>query len=311
MVTEEKFKYSKTIQILMGRQRRLKAERRSHRVSTPQKKTSYKKYIAIGAFSVIGLGFGVYLANDYLAGKNVPVKESKEAPTLEMAVESQLNSARKDFTKRQAYLDNLLMGITIPHCSEVVYDHDGSKILDYIRAEMVSYSTPKKESEGIMRLHEQQFKGGYYDAKMPEILELSGMNRNSKIFLGRRIFEDFVHLTDEEIKHMIVAHEGRHTIQHAKGLGYIDKNLLIDGVANGLIEKRVVYEIAELDANYHGLKRILSGEFKVSREYFEATKRHYYLNRARLENVLEESSAPQKRFIKAAFDNIKDLDLRN
>ena len=296
----------------MGKQRRLKAERRDSKRHITKSKNRLTRWVVAGAISFVGAGIGGYALYDNYYTKNTPIainsREIQNRSLDNLVTQSQLKTARKDPAKRQHHLNQLLEGIKIPYCSEVVYDHDGSKILEYVRSEMLFYGTPSKEISQIIKSYESIYKGGYYDTKTPEILQLSGMNRSSKIFVGRRMYEDFVNLEDSDLKHIFVAHESQHCLQHAKGLGYLDKNLLLDGVANGLIEKRVIYEIAELDANYHGLKRIFSGEFKVGKAYFEDTKNQYIQNHSRLHSVLKSSSYLQRKFILAAFEGVKDLD---
>ena len=293
----------------MGRQKKLKAERKVNKLNSTQKYPS-SKLIVVGTLSAAVLGYVTYYSySNYSTSEPVQViNESQEA--FVYSLENRLNVARKDYPKRQYYLNNLLQGITIPYCSGVIYDHDGSKILDYLRSEMESFGIPKKElEEEIIKFQELQVKGGYYNANTPEILQLSGMNRDSKIFIGRRIFEfeELTYLTGEDIKHIIVAHEGRHVIQHAKGLGYLDREILFDSRNKGLIERKVVYEVAELDANYYGLKRILSGEFRVSKAYFEQTKHSFLLNYSKLYSVLPKSSDIQRSFINSSFEIVKDL----
>lgn len=188
-----------------------------------------------------------------------------------------LNDARKNYIKRQKYLDDLLKGYNIPYCSGVVYDHDGSQIVDYVRQEALSVKTPD-EVEKIIQEYGEPFKGGNFDAKTPEILQLSAQSKTSKIFIGRKMFEEYLGFVDNDLRHIIVAHEGRHVEQHALGLEYLQKEELISGVNNNLIRFPVLYEVGEYDANAHSLRRVLSGEFKVSKTYLAEIIKNYTAN---------------------------------
>ena len=199
--------------------------------------------------------------------------------------------------KRQVYLDDLLKGIEIPFCSGVFYDHDGSKIVDYLISEVQDKGMPLDNQ--TINFYKEKFRNGNYNSEVPEIFDFSEKGKKSPIFVGRTLFKNKTGSLD--FKYILVAHEGRHAEQHARGIGYFNKEELIEGVNTGAIKHPVLYEVCELDANYHALKRIKSGEFKVDRAY-QDMKEDYDINRAKLTFVLDKSSDIQKRLITNALE---------
>ncbi len=259
---------------------------------------------------------GLIAGASYL-NRNEQIKENDEVKTVQARNQKEkekswvsLEEARKNPEKRQAYLNWLLRTNQIPYCSGVIYDHDGSKIVEYVKAEVqLIEKNPKLEE--IMHPYENAFKGGNYDAKTPEILELSGLNKKSKIFIGRKMFEEFGYLTEEDIKHIIVAHEGRHTEQHAKGLEYISKDRLLEAVHNNLIDNKVLYSIFEYDAIGYGLRRILSMEFPVSGFYSNMVKSDFINNGFFLTKSSINGSEFQRELIVEIHQRIGKEELRD
>ena len=121
---------------------------------------------------------------------NVPSKsDSTEIKSLDSLTESALTIARKDDSKRQEYLDNLLKGITIPFCDGVVYDNDGTKIVDYfvgvLKNELnASDDEAKKISVNML----SDCKEGHYDARTPQLFNIMGKDKSLKIFVGADFF---------------------------------------------------------------------------------------------------------------------------
>ena len=221
-----------------------------------------------------------------------------------LASEDSLDRARRDSEKRQEYLLDLVDINEIPYCSGIVYDHNGTKIIEHIKLELEDYEGPAYSLDEVIAPHEKQFKDGDFMARVPDIFDLSGRGRHTKIFMGRVLFED-QETTPPDLKHTIVAHEGRHVLQYAKGLEFMEKEILLKGFRVGLIHRPVLYEVGELDANYHGLKRIDSGEFKVTEGYHQFVIRKYNTNKNKLKSILNRSSDIQKRLINNALEACK------
>lgn len=210
-------------------------------------------------------------------------------------------------TIRQKYLDDLLKTNQIPYCSGVVYDHTGDKIVDYIRSELASFSLSSSEKQAMLSSYASQFQGGKYDVKTPEILELSGKGRSSKIFVGRELFEVYTNLTSQDIRHILVAHEGRHAYQHAQGPPFFPKEKLLEGAWNGLISSEVLYRSFEVDANYSAIKRVESGEFSVSKAHFNETKRKYMEDTRAIILATRKASPLQHELVESLLMSVRDL----
>jgi len=197
----------------------------------------------------------------------------------------------------------------MPWCSGVVYDVDGSKIIDFIKTEVRTLEKDESVIDESVREYEKLFRGGNYDAKTPEILELSELGRKTKIFVGRQFFEDskLVYISGKDFECIIANHENHHTIQYATGLGLKDKQSILNGINRSLINKNVYYHLGELDADYHELKNIFSGEFKVSQSYKEDVKRKFLLDYIILYTSLKKSSSLQKELIEKGLARAKDI----
>lgn len=174
----------------------------------------------------------------------------------------QLIDARQNFALRQGYLDRLLAGERIPYCERVVYDHDGTKILAHMESRLRNRGHALQHIPALMQPHRAVFLGGNYQGRVPHLLEQIGEGRYTTIFLGRDTFEVPTHLTDADLKHLIVAHEGRHAEQHAKGFPFMDNGALRRGLHDRRISPDAMHAVMELDANYAALQRI--GEFQTS-----------------------------------------------
>lgn len=243
---------------------------------------------------------GSYFLKDY----KEPETTTRNIPALAIPP-----SAVTDSSKRQKYLEDLVRGIEIPFCSGVVYDNDGSQICDFVREEIRVVEKDETEIEKIMREYEKQFRGGNYDAKAPEILELSELGRKTKIFVGRQIFEEprFAYLTREDLKSILANHEAQHTIQFARGLGLEKKQEILSGFYSGQINQSIYYALGELDANYSELRRIFSGEFRVSQKYEEEVKRHFLMQYILLSASLGKSSPLQREIIERGLKRVEGI----
>ncbi len=283
----------------------------SYRPKAKPKSNRFNRWIYTGLVSAGLAAAGlVYQANK---SNQIAVNDKNYTSitqSLENKVESQaLVETRNDYTKRQEYLDNLLRGITIPYCSGVVYDHDGTKIIEYIRSELIEAGASKEDITLHLNEYKDSFSDGDYDAKVPKLLQLAAMNRASKIFIGRKLFEEYS-LLDSDVRN-ILYHEGRHAVQQAKGSDFIPNGQLIEAINNKQIDLRVFYEIEELDANFHAINEVLSGKERVSKPYFMNNRlRNYIGNRLFLQEAEEKSSNLQKLFIRRAFEKVGVLDTK-
>ena len=207
------------------------------------------------------LGFGIYYFD-------LQLEKKTKSLTLE--------EARREPKKRQRYLEQLVRD-KIPYCSGVVYDNDGTKITEYVLSEAKRVEKSKSELSRIKDTYLNQFNGGNYDAKTPEVLELSALKENSKIFLGRELFENPIYesWTDEDIKFIISCHEARHCEQHALGLGLVENKVFIEGAKQEIIEGKVLYSLFEYDANAYALKSALNGRFNLSHNYLNLAKSNF------------------------------------
>lgn len=266
------------------------------------------------------IGGAVLAGIVFFPQQSTPSSHNAEVAQHKLIQQRKKPSEVIDHTQRQAYLDNLLQGIELPYCSGVIYDNDGSKIVDYIESELsirlsrINDSTFKDISreEALaqeMPLHERLYNGGWYGAKVPEVVELSDEEKNSPIFVGRRYFEDdsFDHLTANDLSHLIAVHENKHVLQHAFGLPFASSDEIINGFAQEILRKDVFYSLSELDALYHELRGISQHQNLFSPEYFSSTQEKYIDHYLLLQNALPSASGLEKKMINKAFDSFRAI----
>ncbi|MAF35213.1 hypothetical protein CMO91_05185 [Candidatus Woesearchaeota archaeon] len=200
-----------------------------------------------------------------------------------------------EIAQREAHLEKLLSGTEIPHCEGVVYDHNGDKIIAYTRSEYEELGQTGPTIEAYINAQKRDVAGGRFHAITLDLFEYSGRERSTKIFVGRRLFEN--RTDDRDKKHAIVALQGHHVQQHAKGLPYLSTEKIVEGVRKGLIDKPVLYEICALEANYQGLQKIDSGEFPVTKKYHGNLKIAYNRNVSRLLTKVGTGSAIQRDLV--------------
>lgn len=279
----------------MAKNRKIKKKKKH----LPRKEISQsrRKFLGIGAGALLAVSvpFGLWA---YFSNRDVDNQ-------TRLDFDDRVSEARRNPEIRQVYLNELLNGREIPYCSGVVYDPEGIKIIGYIKSELEELGSAYS-SEKLIKPWEERFRNGNFDAKTPDVFDLSGKGRKSKIFLGRRLFEEEFR-TSEDIKHIIIAHEGHHVLQHAKGLEYMKSKDIVYGINNKSLDHLLVREVIELDANYHGLKRIFSGEFDVSESYREETIEVYNTQKRRIKSVINRSSDLQRKLITTALEATKDL----
>ncbi len=265
------------------------------------KRLFYKKLVLYLSIPLI-LATGVY----YSKLENC---EKRKIPIINYQISFPSPSEIKDSNQRQRYLEDILQGREMPWCLGVVYDKDGSKIIAFIRTEIKALEKDELIVEESIKEYEKLFKGGNYDAKTPEILELSETNRKTKIFVGRQFFEDlrFLYLTANDLECIIANHENQHTRQYANGLKLKDKNSVLKGIHSGLIDKTVYYHLGELDADYHELKNIFSGEFKVSERYRGEVQKKFLMEYIILYTSLKKSSNLQREIIEKGLARAENI----
>lgn len=199
---------------------------------------------------------------------------------------------------RQNHLDNLFEGVEMPYCSQVIYDHTGRKVEDYLRKRIASHESDQKIIEEAIAPTKEIVKDGWFYAKTPEVFDLSGEGHKSDIFVGRRPFEESQ--PDDDLKFMIAVHEHRHAEQHAKGLGalgYLDKETIIKGIEDNEINHDTLYGVGEVDAFTYELRKMHSEKSGVSIGYYNKTKRDYFMYYNGLQMMLKQSSPVQKELI--------------
>jgi len=209
-------------------------------------------------------------------------------------------------SERSSFLTKLVADENIPFCDGVVYDPTGDKLIASLRTDLQSMNTAEKTIETLLRPYEKEFGDGNYRVKTPDVFDLSGQGRSSKIFVGRELFEEFPHYTNEDLR-CIVAIHGRHVHQHAKGLEHLDKETIVQAVRDGRIHYPVLKEIMALDANYHALKRVQAGEFKLSPTFSKDIRKTYDKNLSRLRSIAHRLSPLQQGLVQHYLDKVKDL----
>lgn len=222
--------------------------------------------------AALGIGVGGVAAAFLLLGTGSALRMNKSAPS---AVPSSgmitFDNARSTHSLRQQFLDQLVSTNQIPYCTGVVYDHDGSKIQAYFQSVGATEFIGGKASV---------FHNGNYDIKTPDVLNRAGQGHAVPIFVGRQPFEanSFSYMNAEDLRHIIVAHEGQHCQQHAKGLPYLSPSETLAGLQEGKIHPIFLYHIGEHDAYLHDLPRLLRGEFKASEYHINDAKQRFIQN---------------------------------
>ncbi|MDO8563923.1 MAG: hypothetical protein Q7R87_02855 [Nanoarchaeota archaeon] len=187
---------------------------------------------------------------------------------LVSSVAPSFEEAKTNASVRQKFLDNLLRTNSIPDSEGVFYDHGGSGIIRQYYQFLTLAGVKKEEAKMIGETFES-LRGGKFDVKTPEALELRGKGLKTKIFVGREIFEDgkFGYMNSEDFRHLIVSHAGRHAERYSKGASYLSTEKAVEGVRKGTLRPQVLYGLDDYDACGNDVRRIKSGEFKVSQNY--------------------------------------------
>ncbi|PIN93377.1 hypothetical protein COU54_03190 [Candidatus Pacearchaeota archaeon CG10_big_fil_rev_8_21_14_0_10_31_24] len=264
-------------------------------------------------FNILSIGIPAILLS---AGTRYQMmKEATEPIPNVPARHIGLYEARQDKTgiNRQEYINFLLRNDEIPFCSGVIYDHDGTEVADYMYSEFLDAGG--KASEKAKEGFRKRYPNGEFFAKSPWVVQLSERKRNSKTFVGRKFFETHSEFDSRDLRHCIVAHEGRHVEQHAFGTGYLTKQEAMDGFSTGKLSPEVYSQVGEVDALAHSLVRINSGEFKVRDNYLNSLKREFISGNNYLIRSGDGASKLQEKIIMRlntkihSFKSLRDVSL--
>ncbi len=208
------------------------------------------------------------------------------------SVSPSFEEAKTNANVRQKFLDNLLATNTIPYSEEVVYDHDGSGIINQYY-KFLNIAGASKEDAKMIGSTFESLRGGKFDVKTPEALELRSRGLKTKIFVGREVFEEgrFGYMNAEDFKHLIVSHAGRHAERYSKGSSYLSTEKAVQGVRNGTLRPQVLYALDDYDATANDLRNIKSGQFKVSQIYSNSHNASF-LKAGLLLTVASKSASP-------------------
>ena len=286
-----------------SRGRRRNGRKKPGVVEAPKRMGLWKR-VAIGAgviAAIAGAGALSYCA------LSRPDESYVDQRTQQVVAPVPTNIGRIASLDRQSFLTELVANANIPFCAGVVYDPTGDKLIAYSRNDLRSMGTAERTIDVLLRPYEKRFGDGNYRAKTPDVFDLSGQDRSSKVFVGRKLFEKSPHYTDEDLRCILIAHEGRHVHQHAKGLEHLDRDTIVQAFNDGRIHHPALYEIMELDANYHALKRVQTGEFKLSSAYSRNLRETYEENLRKLRSIAKKHSSLQQGLVKYYLDKVKDM----
>jgi hypothetical protein len=217
--------------------------------------------------------------------------------------------AKADYTCRQLFLDRLLVKDKIPFCDGVVYDHKGNMVFDWYEKELTSAGKKMTEVNHLIGGERESFQNGDYDVKTPDILNLGGEGRHTKIFVGRQPFEspEFSSFNAEDWRNVIVNHEARHVLQYSQGLKYIPRDEVLIGLKTGEITEKVLYFLGEYDALAHEMNAALKGNNRLTPAYIKDTGEKLTQTYEFLKKSQQNSSHLQRRLISQAIQDISDI----
>ena len=215
-----------------------------------------------------------------------------------------LSDARTNASVRQRFLNALVKKDEIPGCSGVVYDHDGHTIIQYIQqqAELTERALGLSGSRQIIGEDLEGFRGGNYDVKTPDILELSGQGKSVPIFVGRQFFEskECSYLTTPEMRAVLVFHEGEHVRQHREGFPYLSKQEIRESLENKTLDSLVLYESYEYDARIREVPRVLSSS-SLSWYFKEDVKARFLASGFYLTKSSKDASPIQRSLVERLY----------
>ncbi len=217
--------------------------------------------------------------------------------------------ARKDYTKRQLFLDNLVDVRQIPGCEGVIYDHYGTNIVNFYQRLVRGNDTTNDFIRIFVGDSLNEMSNGDYDLRTPGILERDLSNFEIPIFAGRKVFEGsrFNKVAEEDLRAIIIAHEGYHIKQQRDKIFYLPREQIISGLVSGLINSEVLYYVGEYDAQAHEFATIRLGKIKVSKEHYNRTFERLKVTEDFLKDAYQTSSTLQQAMISNVFWNISKI----
>lgn len=261
--------------------------KKTQKLKKENKSNLFGKVLGLAGAGLIGLLAVNYTWND----KSMPVNVAQNLQSIT------LQQAKLNPNLRQAYLDQFSNSIS--NCAGIFYDSDGSKIINFYAGIIDQLGQPSNVVGPSLEL----LKGGNYDIKTPSVVNLTEKGNSVPIYVGRQLFESkiFSYCTDEDVRHILVAHEGEHCRQHSKGLSYLKANELMEGLDSGQIRSEVVYNLFEMDAYNNDLPRIINGEYKVSKTHELISKMKFITTGHALTLALSNASPLESRVINEVF----------
>ncbi len=271
---------------------------------------------------VAGVGIWNYVAPNHTPSnppsQTLPIYYTPEQPYLADSGASSdsgleritLEQAQVDPSLRQTYLGQLIAGKKLPYCNSVVYDHDGSKLLEHTYQDLIRQGLDKETADKIIAVKKQQIGDGSYAAMTPHSHFTRGRGESSTIFIGRRVFEQGIHQIEDDVA-ATIDHETRHAVQAAEGLP-LDYMLgdVKQAIFSGMVRMDTFENIGELDAYYHLLEKIKikQGKYHVSTTYlkFVESKVIDYYNRL-LERRKELILQLERKLIDVALALVKEM----
>jgi hypothetical protein len=242
------------------------------------------KIINLGLTLIATSAIGYIALDSWLSKKSEITNEQTQINLEQKCLSQELREAIKDPKKRQTYLDRLLTNASMPFVSTVIYDSEGKKLVDYLRALAEARGIANEDLESSLEETKRIALKGEFDAKTPEIFDFSGEGIKPPIFIGKKLFTG--QYSDLEIRTCIYAHEARHAEQIALGLerlGYLKKETILKAIKTGEIPQAVLYGVCEIDAMNSELTELEKVQTTINTEYYNRVLTNYRVSRRILE----------------------------
>ena len=224
------------------------------------RKEDLVKWGLIGSL-IVGIPIGAKYAL-----RNEPNQNTADLGIVKMQKSKLLSSI--PINERDQLAKDLSSELEIPFSSGVVYDHDGSKILDHIEELMKAEPDETIRTE-VVNKYRNIFLNRGYSARVPYI-NISGKLGYDKapIFLGKLIFEHpvFSGYTVRDLRSVVEKHEHVHCEQNAKGYWFVEKEDFHKGIEEGRYSGDLIANLRELDAMKVQVDDMMSNT-ELSRRY--------------------------------------------
>lgn len=269
--------------------------------SKPLRKNLLSKlFMTAGAVASIGLGIVTY---DYFTNPVRTLERIKYSGEIRPD-SKELAEARTNTLVRQTYLDNLLTNSPLPAGVQVVYDCDGTKITDFYH-QLMLYEN-KAARKRTIELRKRSIDEMNFGIKTIGKTKASEWGLMPRIFVGPDFFDSNKNqLNDDDIRHIIFYHEGRHAEQFIKGpgaLGYFSTYVVSLEVKYKNINPLTEKVIMEADAMNSELKAIREGKSRVTPQLFNGLVERQKEVYNELTSALKCSTPVQKEYIESAFE---------